>query len=82
MLMQSHSGEISLLPALPAEWPKGSVTGLRGRGGYTIDIRWDNGRLIEATLVSDVTQTCRLRIKEKLRVLKVIAGKKYKIIGG
>jgi alpha-L-fucosidase 2 len=82
MLMQSHSGEISLLPALPAEWPKGSVTGLRGRGGYTIDIRWDNGRLSEATLVSGVTQTCRLRIKGKVRVLKVIAGKKYKIIGG
>jgi len=82
MLMQSHSGEISLLPALPAEWPKGSVTGLRGRGGYTIDIRWNDGRLREATLVSSQTQTCRLRIKKKLRVFKVLAGKKYTIIGG
>jgi alpha-L-fucosidase 2 len=82
MLMQSHSGEISLLPALPAEWPKGSITGLRGRGGYTVDIRWDNGRLSEATLVSALTQTCRLRTKKGVRIFKVTAGKKYKIIGG
>jgi len=69
MLMQSHSGEISLLPALPAEWPKGSVTGLRGRGGYTIDIQWDKQQLSNATLVAAITQTCRLRTKRKVKVL-------------
>jgi alpha-L-fucosidase 2 len=63
MLMQSHSGEISLLPALPAEWPKGSVTGLRGRGSYTVDIQWDNQQLSNATLISRTTQTCRLRTR-------------------
>jgi alpha-L-fucosidase 2 len=69
MLMQSHSGEISLLPALPSEWPKGRITGLRGRGDYTIDIQWDNRRLSNATLVSGITQTCYLRTRSAVRIL-------------
>ncbi|HEV2479034.1 MAG TPA: glycoside hydrolase family 95 protein [Puia sp.] len=68
MLLQSHSGEISLLPALPAEWPKGRVTGLRGRGNYTVDIQWDKRQLSNATLVSGITQTCRLRTKRPVRI--------------
>jgi alpha-L-fucosidase 2 len=68
MLMQSHSGEISLLPALPSEWPTGRVTGLRGRGNYTIDIQWDKGQLSNATLVSGITQTCRLRTKKAVKI--------------
>lgn len=68
MLMQSHSGEISLLPALPLEWPKGSVTGLRGRGNYTIGIQWDKKQLNNATLVSGITQTCRLRTRKAVKI--------------
>ncbi|MDP4246697.1 MAG: glycoside hydrolase family 95 protein [Bacteroidota bacterium] len=73
MLMQSHSGEISLLPALPAEWQKGSITGLRGRGGYTVDIQWNKQQLRHATLISRITQTCRLRTK---RAVKIVSGGK------
>jgi hypothetical protein len=69
MLMQSHSGEINLLPALPAEWPKGGITGLRGRGDYTIDMEWDKHQLIDATLISGMTQTCRLRTKKAVKIL-------------
>ena len=69
MLMQSHSGEISLLPALPNEWPQGSVTGLRGRGGYSIDIYWKEKGLSNATLLSKFPQTCRLRTKTPVKIL-------------
>jgi alpha-L-fucosidase 2 len=44
-LMQSHGGRIVLLPALPAAWQKGSITGLRARGGYTVSLSWDKGVL-------------------------------------
>lgn len=52
-LLQSHTGLIELLPALSPDWPAGRVTGLRARGGFTVDIVWTDGRLVEATLVAD-----------------------------
>ncbi|HYD52769.1 MAG TPA: glycoside hydrolase family 95 protein [Gemmatimonadaceae bacterium] len=50
MLLQSRSGTIDLLPALPRAWPTGSVTGLRAAGGYTVDVAWRDGALVEASL--------------------------------
>jgi alpha-L-fucosidase 2 len=61
MLVQSHEGEINLLPALPAAWPTGRVTGLCARGGFNVALQWKDGRLVEATIRSLTGQPCRLR---------------------
>ena len=59
MLLHSHNGELHVLPALPSAWPTGSVTGLRGRGGYTVGAAW--GSRIELVITPDRAGPVRVR---------------------
>ncbi len=74
MLLQSHRGELHLLPALPSAWTSGSVTGLRGRGGYTVSLTWNNGALVEAVVRADRDGVVRIRYGARVQELKVTAG--------
>ncbi|MNE57338.1 hypothetical protein D3C80_1522940 [compost metagenome] len=68
MLLQSHHQEIEFLPALPEVWRKGSVSGLKARGGYTVDIAWENGMLKTATVTASRDGWCSVRYSKKLQV--------------
>ena len=80
MLLQSHVGEIHLLPALPKAWPTGSVKGLRARGGFVADVAWKDGRLTEATIRSTLGQPCRVRYGERVSDLAIKAGETERFV--
>ncbi|MEA5128477.1 MAG: glycoside hydrolase family 95 protein [Proteiniphilum sp.] len=67
MLLQSHDGSIHLLPALPSKWTNGKVKGLRAKGGFTIDLEWEGGKVAALTIHSNLGGNCRLRIPNELR---------------
>jgi len=74
MLLQSHQGFIELLPALPTSWNKGYIKGLRARGGFEVDLTWDNGRLETATVKSNMGNSCRIRYGSLARDFDVKKG--------
>jgi alpha-L-fucosidase 2 len=81
MLLQSHAGEIELLPALPKAWPDGSVSGLKARGGFAVDLSWKAGRLASAYIHSTGGTTARIRLGEKTVLVELHPGETKRIAG-
>jgi len=77
MLMQSHEGTISLLPALPKAWSTGSVKGLKARGGWEVSMEWKDGRLVKASVKNVSAEgMCKVAIPEGgIRELMIARGK-------
>jgi alpha-L-fucosidase 2 len=81
MLLQSHAGEVHLLPALPKAWPTGTVKGLRARGGLEVDITWKQGRLEGATLRSTGVVDCKVSYREQVVTVRLRPGSPAQLDG-
>ena len=79
MLMQSHMGFIHLLPALPDAWKEGSVSGLCARGNFTVSLKWKDGRLDHADILSGSGVPCTVRYAGKSTTFNTKSGKSYRL---
>jgi alpha-L-fucosidase 2 len=80
MLLQSHAGDVELLPALPSSLKKGFIHGIMARGGFETDIDWENGLLKEAKIFSRLGNPLRLSYLGKIIEIKTEKGKSYTFV--
>ncbi|MBQ2103733.1 MAG: glycoside hydrolase family 95 protein [Bacteroidales bacterium] len=78
-LLQSHDGEINILPALLPTWPDGSVSGLKARGGYEVSINWKDGKMTSCEIKSTLGHPFTVRYAGKTKDFNLAAGKSIKL---
>ncbi len=66
MLMQSHDGAISILPALPDAWKDGDISGLRTQGGFEVQFEWKDAQVVKLSIKSNLGGNCRIRLAHKM----------------
>ncbi|NQT52413.1 glycoside hydrolase family 95 protein, partial [bacterium] len=81
MLVQSHMGQIHLLPALPDAWPNGYIKGIRARGGFELDVQWQDGKLSECAMRSSKGSACTIRTSVAVTVTNRGKNVKVKEVG-
>ncbi|MCK4570209.1 MAG: glycoside hydrolase family 95 protein, partial [Bacteroidales bacterium] len=74
MLLQSHNGLIQILPALPDAWPDGSIKGLCARGGFEVDIEWENGLMTTTSIHATADNNCCIKYKDNVVDLELKKG--------
>lgn len=74
MLLHSHNDELLILPALPKEWNKGYIKGIKGRGGYTVDINWEENVATTVTVLSDENGFVKVRYKDEIKNIELKKG--------
>ncbi len=80
MLMQSHMGFIHLLPALPDAWSEGNISGICAKGGFDVDIAWNEGKLTQATIKSKNGGKCSLRYGDSTLNFGTKKGRSYTVV--
>jgi len=81
MLIQSHTKGIELLPALPSDFAEGEITGIRARGGFVLNLKWNNHLLQRVEILSESGNNCELRYNGKEISMATIAGQRYILDG-
>jgi alpha-L-fucosidase 2 len=77
MLMQSHQGYIHLLPALPSAWKNGNIKGMQARGGFIIDMSWENGKVSYLKITSLAGQLLRVKVNGEMTEKGLAKGGSY-----
>ncbi|WP_026461510.1 glycoside hydrolase family 95 protein [Adhaeribacter aquaticus] len=81
MLLQSHAGELQLLPALPGAWQQGYIHGIVGRGGFEVDLDWENGKLKQVKILSRLGNKCEIRYGDQVISFPTQNNKTYTLDG-
>ncbi len=77
MLLISSNDEINLLSALPKEWLNGEISGLCAKGGFEVDMKWENGNLTYTKIISKIGNPCKVKYKDKILDFETEKGKEY-----